>query len=138
MRNLLQHSGNFLLMISDLIEFSMLSFNNARIIMELDEFKKICKEEKFDLIIFESLVTESMLGLGYELKAPMITISSMPPAKSMHDIVGNFLHPSFIPSQMSPKTKLESFRDRLENIILISLEMIFYCFFNYQNLKLYQ
>lgn len=138
MKNLLQHSDNFLLMILDLIKFSFLSMDNARIIMELNEFKTIRREEKFDLIIFESLVTESILGLGHEFNAPMITISSMPPAKSMHDIVGNLLHPSFVPSQLSPKTKLESFSDRLENLVLITVEMLFYTFFNYHNLKIYK
>lgn len=138
MKSLLKHSGDFSRMFSDLIKFSFLSLNNSRIILELEEFKKIRRAEKFDLIIFESLVSESMLGLGQEFNIPMITISSMPPAKPMHDIVGNFLHPSFVVSQMSAKTKLNNFWDRLENFMLMGMEILFYQYFEYHNNKIYE
>ncbi|XP_075163346.1 UDP-glucosyltransferase 2-like [Haematobia irritans] len=93
-------------------------------VLENDEVKKLMKEEKFDLIILEVLVTEALLGFGEYFKAPIIAVSTFGTINFIDYLVGNSSPLSYIPHISVPYDNHMSLKERTVNVLSEFLEQL--------------
>lgn len=87
----------------------MLSFHKVQELLK--------SEEKFDLIVTETFVTDCFLPLVHKFKAPHVAISSCIMFPWSNDRMGNPDNPSYIPSHGTWFSDKMSFSERFINVI---------------------
>ncbi|XP_037952730.1 UDP-glucosyltransferase 2-like [Teleopsis dalmanni] len=95
------------------------------------EIQKLLKssEEKFDLIIIELFLAESLYGLARHFNAPIVGLSTFGTTSFIDRVVGNTSPPSFLPSVFTPFDTKMTYRERLSNFIQIGIDNLYYNFF---------
>ncbi|XP_065368887.1 UDP-glucosyltransferase 2-like [Calliphora vicina] len=88
--------------------------------------KEIMKHEQFDLIIFETFMTEALYGLGEYFNAPMVGISSFGTSTSLDKLVGNVSPTSFIPTLFIQHIFEVTFLHRFLNVALSLVDKMTY------------
>uniref|UniRef100_A0A1I8P327 UDP-glucuronosyltransferase n=1 Tax=Stomoxys calcitrans TaxID=35570 RepID=A0A1I8P327_STOCA len=86
-------------------------------ILENAEVKRIMKNEKFDLIILDVMVTEALLGFGEHFKAPMVAVSAFGTINFIDYLVGNTSPLSYIPHISVPYGNHMSLKERAVNML---------------------
>lgn len=87
----------------------MLSFHKVQELLK--------SEEKFDLVVTETFVTDCFLPLVHKFKAPHVAISSCIMFPWSNDRMGNPDNPSYIPTHATWFSDKMSFSERLINVI---------------------
>ncbi|XP_013113908.2 UDP-glucosyltransferase 2 [Stomoxys calcitrans] len=95
-------------------------------VLENAEVKKIMKNEKFDLIISEVLVSEALLGLGEHFKAPIVAVSTFGTINFIDYLVGNTSPLSYIPHISVPYGNHMSLKERAANLLMETVDQL--CF----------
>lgn len=108
------HEMHFLLNFPWLIDINMKLFKRM---MSLPEFKKVMKEEKFDIVMIECLTVDVNLGLAGFFNATPIIVSSLEPQGQMHRIFGNPRSLSFVPGPMTGYREPMKFMERFNNFV---------------------
>jgi glucuronosyltransferase len=88
----------------------MLSFHKVKDLLK--------SQEKFDLIITETFVTDCFLPFVHKFKAPHVAMSSCAMFPWSNDRMGNYYNPSYIPSKGTYFSDKMSFSQRLINAIV--------------------
>lgn len=107
-------NGNVLMMFPLLIKNIFAIGNNM---LDLLEFKKVMKEEKFDLVIIGMFFNDFLLGVGDHFKCPTMMLSVAGAFTMTNVMVGNPLgvtsvrHPFF-------DSDVKTFSDRVKNFLI--------------------
>lgn len=80
--------------------------------------------EQFDVVIIESIFSESLLGFGQHFNAPVIGYSSMFASKWTSDMVGTPMPLSYVPHPFLSYTNKMSFTNRIGNVIAAVMDYI--------------
>lgn len=72
----------------------------------------------FDLIIYDIMMSDAILGLGYHFNAPVIGISTMGTTEMVNIMAGNPSPPSYVPSLFLSFPDEMNFLQRLANTVL--------------------
>ncbi|XP_023302656.2 UDP-glycosyltransferase UGT4-like [Lucilia cuprina] len=101
--------------------------------------KEIMQHEQFDLIIFETFMTEALYGLGEHFNAPMVGMSSFGTTSALDTLVGNISPISFIPTLFIQHLFEVTFMHRCLNVALSAVDkMIFDLLYLPHQRKLYE
>jgi hypothetical protein len=96
------------------------------------DFKKFLNSgEKFDAIIIELFVSESLLGLGKHFNCPVIGLSTFSSSKWTNDLTGNPSPYSYVPHNFIEYTDKMNFYQRLHNTLLSLFENLYYEYIHY-------
>lgn len=90
------------------------------------EVKEILKNEKFDLIIFETFMTEALYGLGEYFNCPMVGLSSFGANTPLDLLVGNNSPISYIPTLFLQHSFEITFWHRCLNVALSLVDKMTY------------
>lgn len=107
-------------------------------LLKMSEFKKIMKEEKFDLVIIGFFYNNYLLGLGDHFKCPTIILSVQGPFGITNNIVGNSQEVSAVPHQVIFQPGRMSFMKRVANFLINGADMASTKFMDNQERKLYE
>lgn len=88
-------------------------------------------QQKFDLFILGYNLNDMMLGLAGQLRIPSVILSTVPPLKSLRDLIGNPASISSVPVFTEPKDYNPSFRKRLTNFVGYLYEYVLMTYANY-------
>lgn len=92
-----------------------------------EKFKELMKtKEKFDVMIFDSLLNDALLGLAECLKLPVIAFSSAGTSRWTDEMVKNPINPSYSPSDLMEVTDNMNFKERLRNTGMTIVETFYY------------
>ncbi|XP_037817466.1 UDP-glucosyltransferase 2-like [Lucilia sericata] len=92
------------------------------------EVREIMKNEKFDMIMLDTFMTEALYGLGEYFNASMVGISNFGSLTSLDTMVGNVSPLSFIPSIFIQHTFEVTFWQRCLNVALYVVDIMTYEF----------
>jgi len=96
----------------------MLSFNKVQELLK--------SEEKFDLVITETFLTDCFLPFVHKFNAPHVAFSSGVMFPWSNDRMGNPDNPSFIPTMGTSFSDQMSFSERLTNVVTnVALKIVF-------------
>lgn len=101
-------------------------------------FKKIMQNERFDALIHSYTHNYFQLGLAAHFKCPSIVLSSIPIVRTIGDFVGQPSYPEAVPSFIFDIKGKMTFYERLENFLLIGIEVIFAMYQDYMNRIYYE
>lgn len=104
---------------------------------QIQEFKKVMEEEKFDLVVIGMFFNNYLLGAGDHFKCPTIMLSVSGPMTFTNLLMGNPLEVSAVRHAMS-KSKLDTFVDRLKNFLLHGGDFAMLAYMNYYQKKNYE
>ncbi|XP_073820293.1 UDP-glycosyltransferase UGT5-like [Musca autumnalis] len=104
------------------VEFTALGVDISSNVLENSEVKKLFQNEKFDLLIIEVMSTESLLGLGEYLQAPMIAVSTFGTISFIDYLSGNPSPPSYLPHISLPYDNHMSLWERTVNVLAYLLD----------------
>ncbi|GAB0093835.1 UDP-glucuronosyltransferase [Sergentomyia squamirostris] len=85
----------------------------------------IRSKEKFDVIIVEIFLSESLMGLGKVFNAPMIGFTSFGPSKWSTDLNGSPSPLSYVPHVLFTYTDRMTFGQRLANTMISVFEKVY-------------
>lgn len=82
------------------------------------EVQKLLKsDEKFDVILVEIFMSESLIGLGEHFNAPVIAVSTFGSNKWVNDLTGTPAPSSIVPSPFLSLTQDMTFCQRVYNTV---------------------
>lgn len=88
-------------------------------------------QQKFDLFILGYNLNDMMLGLAGHFRVPSVVMSTIPPIKSLRDLIGNPAAISSVPVFIEPKDDEWSFRKRFTHFVGYLYEYFFMSYANY-------
>ncbi|XP_055687900.1 UDP-glycosyltransferase UGT5 [Lutzomyia longipalpis] len=96
------------------------------------------RREKYDVIIQEVFLAESLLGFGEYFNAPIVGLSTFGASKWTTDLIGSPSPPSYVPNVQMQFSDRMSFYERLVNIIAVTFdELYFGHYFHGKQVELY-
>lgn len=104
---------------------------------QMQEFKKVMDEEKFDLVVIGMFFNNYLLGVGDHFKCPTIMLSVSGTMTLTNKLMGNPLSVAAVRHRMS-KTKLETFADRVKNFVMTGGDFLMLAYLNYEQKKNYE
>ena len=108
----------------EIISFADIGCEMVTNVLENPQVQNLMKNEKFDLIIIESLLGEALYGLGEHFNAPMVGVSTMGTVNFVDMLVGNISPTSYIPHMSLPFSNNMSLKERLINVLANILDDI--------------
>lgn len=96
-------------------------------------FRKIMKNEEFDLVIHGFVFNLFHLGLGLHFKCPSVVLSTSPAVYSVNKLIGQPMNPEAVPSFTLNIKGQMSFFQRLKNMIMSVMEMAIDFILDYMN-----
>lgn len=106
--------------------------------MTSPEFKKIMKEEKFDLVIIGVFMNDYLLGIGDHFQCPTMMLSVAGAFIQTNLLVGNPLSVNAVPNIFGEQVKSMTFVDRLKNLGLYGIEVTMQILSQYSSSKTYE
>ncbi|XP_023293697.2 UDP-glucosyltransferase 2-like [Lucilia cuprina] len=97
-------------------EFSEIGVKMVQNVLENPKVKDIMKNEKFDLIIVETLC-DALYGFGQHFNAPMVGVSTFGTINFIDVLVNNISPMSYIPHMGLPYDNHMNLKERLWNVI---------------------
>lgn len=110
----------------------------SRQMMNMPEYKKIMKEEKFDLVIVGAFFNEYLLGVGDHFKCPTMMLSVAGAFTVTKLLVANPLGVSAVPHMINGAPRRMNFVDRTKNILFTTLDLAFSWYFYYNQKQIYE
>jgi glucuronosyltransferase len=107
-------------------------------LMNLPEFKKIMKEEKFDLVVIGMFFNDFLLGLSDHFKCPSMMLSPNTAFTATNILMGNPLGVSSVPHMMAPVSGRMSFLNRAISFMLTGVDLAMYTFMDYRQKNIYE
>ncbi|XP_045479526.1 UDP-glycosyltransferase UGT5-like isoform X3 [Harmonia axyridis] len=99
--------------------FEQLGIENSRTTFEDRAFKKLLNsQQKFDLLIVDTLYSASLLYLSEYYNIPVILYTSLDSGYATNPYVGNPAPPSYVPHVMKYYSSEMSFFQRLDNALI--------------------
>lgn len=93
--------------------------------LEMPEFKKMIREESFDLVIIGLFMNNFLLGIGEKLNCPTMMLSVNPGFAGTSVLFGNPLGVSAVPHMALPENGRLNFISRLKNFLLYGADYTF-------------
>lgn len=112
--------------------------NTGTDLMEMSEYKKILKEEKFDLVIIGMFMNNYLLGVGDHFKCPTMMMSVAGAMTFTNVLFGNPLEVNAVPHLMTFKSGRMNFWDRVINFVAYGFDLAMSCYLNYVQQKIYE
>lgn len=91
--------------------------------INLPEFQKMMKEEKFDLVVVGMFFNTFLLGIGDHFKCPTIMLSVTSPMTATNALMGNPLGVTSVRHQFFG-SDLKSFSDRIRNFLAHGVDFL--------------
>lgn len=110
-------------MITSFPKILRITTRTAKDMMEMPEYKKILKEEKFDLVIIGMFMSNFLLGAGDHFKCPTMMLSAAGAFSMTNVIFGNPLEVSSVPHIMAYKVGKMNFLERVKNFVLYGFDL---------------
>ncbi|TMW46153.1 hypothetical protein DOY81_008765 [Sarcophaga bullata] len=95
-------------------------------VLENPQFRNLLDNEKFDLIIVEAFMTETLYGLGEHFNASMVGVSTFGTINFVDVLVGNISPASYIPHIHLPFDNKMTLKERLFNVVFNFLDDFHY------------
>lgn len=115
-----------------------MTFGLARDAVEVPEFQKIVREEKFDLVIIGMFFNHFLLGYGEVFNCPTAMLSVLGSLSATNLLTGNPLSVNAVPSLFISDLKEMNFFDRVKNFLIHGLDLAVLEFMNYKMKKVYE
>lgn len=113
--------------------------DSAKSMMEMPEYKRILREEKFDLVIVGVILNNFLLGVGDHFKCPTIMLSVGGGFTQSNLVVGNPLSIDSVPHLFfGEKVKQLTFLDRFKNLLLYGVDLSFNVIADYIQKQMYK
>lgn len=110
----------------------------AKDLLEMPEYEKILKEEKFDLVIIGMFMNNFLLGVGDHFKCPTMMLSAAGAFSSTNILFGNPLEVSAVPHIMTFKSGKMNFIDRLKSFVAYAVDLTMSQYLNYRQKTIYE
>lgn len=91
--------------------------------MDMPEYKRILREEKFDLVVVGMFFNNYLLALGDHFKCPTMMLSVGGGVSFLKTVIGNPLGVSGVPHLLSGLTGKMNFLERVKNFLVYSVEI---------------
>lgn len=101
-------------------------------------FRKIMKEETFDVVIHGYSLNNFQLGLAAHFKCPSVLLLSVPINGAINGLVGQPLNPEAVPAFLFNIKGKMTFLQRVGNMFIVGLEKILGMYQYYGNIKYYE
>lgn len=126
-------NGNLFVMLPRLMKNL---FTMANGMFEIPEFKKMMKEEKFDLVVIGMFFNHFLLGVGDHFKCPTIMLSVSGSMTMTNMLVGN---PLAVTSVRHPflDSDIKTFGDRLKNFVIHGGDLLMKAYMDHMQKKNY-
>lgn len=115
-----------------------MTFDLARVAVEVPEFKRILREEKFDLIVTGMFFNNFLLGYGEVFNCPTVMLSVLGSLTATNLLSGNPLSVNAVPSLFISDLKEMNFLQRVKNFLIHGVELAVVEFMNYKMKKVYE
>jgi glucuronosyltransferase len=108
-------------------------------LMELPEYKKLLRDEKFDLVVIGMFSSNFLVGVGDHFKCPTIMLSVNVAFTTTNLLFGNPLGISTVPHMhMKLTTNSMSFLDRTKNFGFYVMDLLMNAYMDYEQRKLHE
>jgi glucuronosyltransferase len=104
--------------------------------MDMPEFKKIMRKEKFDLVIIGMFFNNYLLGVGDHFKCPTMMLSVNKAITWTNLLFGNPFSVSVVPHMRM--SKIDGFKDRVFNFVAIGFDLAMVQYMNYLQKSIYE
>lgn len=125
-------------MLSSMPKIIRITTGVATDLLEMPEYKKILREEKFDLVVIGMFMSNFLLGVGDHFKCPTIMLSAAGAFSATNILFGNPLEVSAVPQVMVYKSGRMNFLDRVKNFAAYGFELLMIQYFDYLQQKIYE
>lgn len=98
-----------------------------------ENMKTVMATSSFDLVIFEQLCTEALVGLGQHFGAPLIAVSTYGFAQHINDLVANPSSLSHVRHAFANYPPTMNLISRLKNVVLHTYEQLLLNYVNMPN-----
>lgn len=106
--------------------------------MEMPEFKRIMKEEKFDLVIIGMFMNNYLLGYGDHFKCPTMMMSAAGAFTFTNMLFGNPLEVSAVSHIMSYTAGKMNFWERLKSFVAYGFDLALHYYLDYKQRIIYE
>ena len=110
----------------------------ARVAVKVPEFKRILRDEKFDLIVTGMFFNHFLLGYGEVFKCPTVMLSVLGSLTATNLLTGNPLSVNAVPSLFISDLKEMNFFHRVKNFLIHGVDLVVVEFMNYKMKKTYE
>ncbi|KNC24650.1 hypothetical protein FF38_13551, partial [Lucilia cuprina] len=107
-------------------EFGVTGYKMVSNVLEHPKVKHIMKNEKFDLILVETILSEALYGLGEYFQAPMVGVSTFGTINFVDYLVGNVSPMSYIPHISLPYENHMNLKERILNVVTHIIDDLHY------------
>lgn len=106
--------------------------------INLPEFQKITKNEKFDLIVIGMFFNNFLLGYGDHFKCPTVMLSVMGSSFFSNPLVGNAFESNAVPIINPKNSRKMIFIERVKNFLMVGVEHLMVGYMNYRMKSVYE
>ncbi|XP_065354388.1 UDP-glucosyltransferase 2-like [Calliphora vicina] len=106
----------------EMSEFNDIGAEMVENVLKNPKVKDIMKNEKFDLIIMETIMTDALYGFGQHFNAPMVGVSTFGTMNFIDVLVGNISPLSYIPHVGLPYDTHMSLKERILNTVFTIID----------------
>lgn len=109
----------------------------SREMIEMPEYQKLLKEEKFDLVISGMFFNNYLYGYGEHFKCPTIMLSVGGALTHLSILMGNPIGVSSVPHMLAHQSEPMNFLQRVKHFMMYSIELVVKFGMDYYQKKVY-
>lgn len=110
----------------------------SRLMIEMPEYQKLLKEEKFDLVIAGMFFNNHLYGYGEHFNCPTIMLSVAGAMTQLNVIMGNPIGVSAVPHMLAHQSEPMNFLQRVKHFMMYSVESVAKLGMDYYQKKIYK
>lgn len=115
-----------------------LTENVGRDMMDMPEFKRIMKEEKFDLVVIGMFMNNYLIGVGKHFNCPTIMLSAAGAMSFTNLLFANPMEVAAVPHMMAFKSGRMDFLDRMKSFAAYGFDLAMNYYLNHLQRRIYK